>query len=133
MSGEMSVREMLDGVDYVTKEKLCRCTVRYTNSYGITKVRHWRTDVLTFYPNGHVAIHLHGWWSATTVMRVNRYMPHGGVSQRRGKKFYWAGGNGKTYYYQEGMITDESGIPISDDVLEYIPRERKPGSTTSKW
>lgn len=133
MSYEMSVSDMLRGVEYIHKEKLCRCTVRYINSDGITKIRHWRTDILTFYPNKHIAIHLHGYWTSTTVMRVNRYLPYGAVYQRRGKYFYVSDGNMKTYHYKEGMIVNSSGIPIEDDVLEYVPRERHPGSTTSKW
>jgi hypothetical protein len=132
MSREMSMRDMLEGVEHISKQKLCRCTVRYTNSDGVTKIRHWRTDILTFYPSGRTAIHLHGYWTPTTVMRVNRYLRCGGVFQRRGKMFYYCQMNNKTYHYKEGMLIDRAGVPIGD-VLEYIPRERHPGSTTSKW
>jgi hypothetical protein len=133
MSYEVGVKEMLGGINYTHKRKLCRCTVRYGLPNGDEKIRFWHTDILTFHPDGTVNLSLNGWWTSTTVMRVNRYLGKGYVWQRRGKHFYSSNGDGKTYFYQEGMLINAYGVPLS--AVEYIPykREASYDKYQTKW
>lgn len=120
---EMTVQEMLKGVKYVTKRKLKRCTVAYVDDNNIKRIRFWRTDILTFYPNGRVKITLNGYWTPTTIQRVNQFIERGCYLHTRNKKrMLYSAVAGSDYIFEEGMIIGRDGIPLYGE--KYDPKRR---------
>ncbi len=124
MSDELTVAQMLKGVNYTTKRKIQRCTVEYTLICGTRKIRFWRTDIITFLPNGNAKITLNGYWTPTTIARVNRHFGRGYLHRRNGKGMYFCLSNQKDYIFEEGMTVDKNGVPYNMEPYNPKPKSK---------
>jgi hypothetical protein len=94
--------------------KLSHNTTAHRDYSGLTKaifILYHNTDIMSFYPNGDIKLHIGNWFTVTTKQRLNQYLPSGiGVYSHRGEWFLYRGQpmavftNGMTIH-PDGRIT----------------------------
>ncbi len=122
-----SANEKLQGRCYMSRKignnTYLQRDVRNSNNIN---VHYHATDIITFYPNGDVALNTGGWDTVTTKQRLHAYQNAAYVGSERGTLFAHTGGwsnpNRKTYVFHDhmvfkadGSVVDSAGKPIDGD------------------
>jgi hypothetical protein len=90
--------------------ELCRNTFLERLEYSkAIVVRHWYTNIITFYPNGDIVINTNGWWISTTKERINTYLEDT-CQVYNGQFGPTLSRNGIDYEYKDGILIDGKGI-----------------------
>ena len=86
-------------------------------------IRHWRTNIITYYKNGDIIVDTNGWWTTTTKQRLNVFLPYN-MSVHTGKRCNILSKADKDYEYTDGILIDGSGKVHAEIVppplIEYL-------------
>jgi len=124
MGTRLSKKEMLEGVSYIKSKKLALNTVEYYKDYGTRVIRLFKTDILTFMPDGSVIINSGGHRTQLTKGRINEHLPPGfSISQDKGL-WYLVNGKG-SYNFRDNMTINPDGSVIGYDVNDQTKKAAK--------
>lgn len=125
------------------RRKLSRNTTAHRDYSGLTRaifIQYHNTDILSFYPNGDIRMHIGGWFTVTTKQRLNQYLPNGfGVYSYKGTWMVWKWGghfpgpqaifeNGMTLHLDGSISGAQSFADWEADRLEGIRQSRSRGA-----
>jgi hypothetical protein len=75
-SGEVlsyyKAQSILKGRD---ERKIANNTRLIKQSEDSISIRHWSTDIITFYQDGRILVDTNGYHTVTTIARLNAYLP----------------------------------------------------------
>ena len=89
-------------------------------------IRYHNTDIITYRQDGTCMINTDGWWTVTTLQRINRFSPAQIGTAYRSQRLPYPISRGDRvahtlygmYPYEDGVVVDTDGIPVD---MEKVP------------
>lgn len=91
------------------ERKIANNTRLIKQSEDSISIRHWSTDIITFYQDGRILIDTNGYHTVTTIARLNAYLPRYRIGSDRGSMVIYDSETGVDYEYNDGMIINADG------------------------
>jgi len=119
MGTRMTVAQVMDGVEHLSRKKVAGNTVEYHRANGDRVVRFYKTDILTFSADGAIVFDTGGWKTKTTKERINRFLPTGlMLYSDRGTWYLYQGAgypsktaSGSRHVYADGIkVSGDGGV-----------------------